>query len=169
MMDVQIQLVDLPAITAPEVSSWLPNIFKDADLLLIVVDLARDPLGQLEATLAWLAKHRVTVSNELKEPPDGMTHVKRALVIANKMNSENAWQRIEPLVSRCGGTFPVLAVSARRGDGLEQLREPVYNALDVVQVYTKPPGGKADLTEPSVIKPRWETWRRQSTRTSPAT
>jgi hypothetical protein len=35
---------------------------------------------------------------------------------------------------------------------LEQLRETVYNALDVVRVYTKRPGGKADLAEPSVVR-----------------
>jgi hypothetical protein len=37
-------------------------------------------------------------------------------------------------------------------DGLEQLREGIYKALDVVRVYTKPPGEKVDLTEPSVVR-----------------
>ena len=150
--NVQIQLVDLPAITAPEVSSWLPNIVKNADLLLIVVDLSRDPLAQIETTVEWLAKHRMAASNELKEPPFGMTHVKRALVIANKMDSDGAPQRLHSLVLRCAQAFPVLAVSAGQGGGLENFRETVYRALDVVRVYTKPPGGKADLSEPSVVR-----------------
>jgi ribosome-interacting GTPase 1 len=150
--NVQVQLVDLPAVNAPEVSSWLPNIVKNADLLLIVVDLAQDPVAQLETIVEWLAKHRMALSNELQEPPAGMTHVKRALVIANKMDAENAPQNLEMLVSRCSGALPVLAVSAGRGDGLEQFRETVYKALDVIRVYTKPPGGKVDLTEPSVVR-----------------
>jgi ribosome-interacting GTPase 1 len=49
--NIQTQLVDLPAITAPEVSSWLPNIVKNADLLLIVVDVTQDPVTQLEAVM----------------------------------------------------------------------------------------------------------------------
>jgi ribosome-interacting GTPase 1 len=150
--NVQIQLVDLPAITAPEVSSWLPNVVKNADLLLIVVDLAQDPLAQLEAALEWLAKHRIAASDEFKEPPAGMTHVKRALVIANKVDCEETQQKLGSLVSGCGSRFPVVTVSARHGNGLEQLRETVYQALDIVRVYTKPPGGKADLTEPSVVR-----------------
>ena len=150
--NVQIQLVDLPAITAPEVSSWLPNIVKNADLLLIMVDVTQDSAVQLESIIEWLAKHRMVVSNELKEPPAGMTHVKRVLVIANKMDHGEAPQRLESLFSRCAGRFPVLTVSARRGDGLEQLRETVYKALDIIRVYTKPPGGKADPTEPSVVR-----------------
>jgi ribosome-interacting GTPase 1 len=57
--NVQIQLVDLPAITAPEVSFWLPNILKEAELLLIVVNLTQDTVGQLEAVVERLAKHRM--------------------------------------------------------------------------------------------------------------
>ncbi len=150
--NVKIQLVDLPAVTAPEVSSWLPNIVKNADLLLIVVDLTQDPVAQLETVVEWLAKHRMAVSNELKEPPPGMTHVKRALVIANKMDSEDTRQKLDSLVSRYGGRFTIVPVSAGRGDGLEQLRETVYQALDVVRVYTKPPSGKVDITAPSVVR-----------------
>jgi len=150
--NVQIQLVDLPAITAPEVSSWLPNIVKNADLLLIVVEVIQDPVAQLETVIEWLAKHRMVVSNELGEPPVGMTHVKRAMVVANKVDSGDVRGKPESLVSRYSGRFTVIPVSARRGDGLEQLREGIYRALDVVRVYTKPPGGKADLTEPSVVR-----------------
>ena len=150
--NVQIQLVDLPAINAPEVSSWLPNIVKNADLLSILVDVTQDPLAQLDAVMEWLARHRMAVSNDFREPPAGMTHVKRALVIVNKIDTEDARWGPDSLVSRCAGMFPVVPISARRGDGLEQLREAVFKALSVVRVYTKPPGGKADLTEPSVVK-----------------
>jgi len=47
-MRTSIQLVDLPAITAPEVSSWLPNIVKNADLLLVMVDATQDPAASGE-------------------------------------------------------------------------------------------------------------------------
>jgi ribosome-interacting GTPase 1 len=137
-------LVDFPAITAPEVSSWLPNIVKNADLLLIVVDVTQDTVGQLEAVIEWLAKHRMAASNELKGPPAGMTHVKRAIVVANKIDSKDVRGKPELLVSHYGGRFTVVPVSARRGDGLEQLREGLYKTLNIVRVYTKPPGGKAE-------------------------
>jgi ribosome-interacting GTPase 1 len=150
--NVQVQLVDLPAITAPEVGSWLPNIVKNADLVLIVADVSRDPVAQLEKVTEWLAKHRMMASNDLKESPAGTTHVKRAVVIANKVDTDEAQQKLEPLVGRCAGWLPVLAASATRGDGLEQFRETVYRTLDIIRVYTKPPGGKADLTEPSVVR-----------------
>jgi hypothetical protein len=85
--NVQIQLVDLPAITDPEVSSWLPDIVKNGDLLLVVIDVTRDPVAQWPSgpvaqwgtVMEWLAKHRMVASNEIGEPLAGMTHVKRAM------------------------------------------------------------------------------------------
>lgn len=151
--NVQVQLVDLPAVNAPEVSSWLPNIVKNADLVLMVLDLAGDAVAQMETVIGWLEKQRMAVSNQLEEPPAGMTHVKRALVIANKLDAPDARRALDALFSRGGAAAPVLAVSAAgKGEGLEALREGIYQALNVVRVYTRPPGGKADLSEPSVIR-----------------
>ena len=120
--NVQIQLVDFPAITAPGVSSWLPNIVKNADLLLIVVDVTQDTVGQLEAVIEWLAKHRMAASNELKGPPAGMTHVKRAIAVANKIDSEDVRGKPELLVSHYGGRFTVgsgLCQAWRRAGAVE--------------------------------------------------
>ncbi len=46
----------------------------------------------------------------------------------------------------------MVCVSARDGNGLDKMRLGMYNALEVIRVYTKAPGQKADLTEPVVMK-----------------
>jgi ribosome-interacting GTPase 1 len=35
---------------------------------------------------------------------------------------------------------------------LEELKKEIYQLLGIIRVYTKPPGGEPDLTEPVVIK-----------------
>jgi hypothetical protein len=72
--------------------------------------------------------------------------------VAKRADFGDVRAKPESLVSRYSGRFTVVPVSAKRGDGLEQLREGIYKALNVVRVYTKPPGGKADLTKPSVVR-----------------
>jgi hypothetical protein len=47
---------------------------------------------------------------------------------------------------------PAIAVSALRANGLEELRRAIFRALDVIRVYTKAPGQKADLRDPVVLK-----------------
>ena len=44
-----------------------------------------------------------------------------------------------------------LRVSAVTLDGLEELKETIYDTLGFINVYLKPKGGKADLDEPLVI------------------
>ena len=148
--NIQIQLVDVPAITAPQVDSWLPNVLKNADLLLIVVDLSQDPVTQVEAIIERLEKFRINLFDQAEVEP--RTVQKRALIIGNKRDLEGAEEGYQRLSSRYGEEFPLVCLSAKEGDGLEELGENIYRALDVIRVYTKAPGQPPDLTEPVVVK-----------------
>lgn len=149
--NIQIQLVDLPAITAPNVSSWLPNVVRNADLLLVVVDLTQEPITQVEATIEWLAKFRIGLPKNSRRAEETTTW-KKALIIGNKIDAEGAAENYRILESYYHGRFPVISTSAQRADGLEQLRAGIFRALDVIRVYTKVPGQKPDLTDPVVLK-----------------
>ena len=46
---------------------------------------------------------------------------------------------------------PVIAISAKEGIGLEELKLKIYQVLDIIRVYTKSPGQKPDLTDPIVL------------------
>lgn len=148
--NIQIQLVDVPAITAPQVDSWLPNVLKNADLLLIVVDLSQDPVTQMEAIIERLAKFRINLFDQAEVEP--RTVQKRALIIGNKRDLEGAEEGYHRLTSRYGERLSLVCLSAREGDGLEELGENVYRALGVIRVYTKAPGQPPDLNEPVVVK-----------------
>ena len=49
-------------------------------------------------------------------------------------------------------TFPALTMSAETGDGLEQLGDFLFRALDIVRVYTKSPGKVADEDKPFTVR-----------------
>jgi ribosome-interacting GTPase 1 len=148
--NIQIQLVDVPAITAPQVDSWLPNVIKNADLLLIVVDLNQDPITQVEAIIERLEKFRINLFHQAEVEP--RTVQKRALIIGNKGDLEGAEEGYRRLSSRYGAEIPLVCLSAKEGDGLEELAENIYRALDVIRVYTKAPGGRPELNEPVVVR-----------------
>jgi ribosome-interacting GTPase 1 len=49
--------------------------------------------------------------------------------------------------------FPVFKISAKHGTGLEDLRRAIFEALDVVRVYSKMPTHKeADMDRPFTIR-----------------
>jgi ribosome-interacting GTPase 1 len=149
--NIQIQLVDLPATTAPGVSSWLPNVVRNADLLLIVVDLTREPVAQAETVMDWLAGFRIGVAGDSRRAED-VTVEKKAMIIANKVDAPGAAESFRALESRYRGSPATIPVSALRADGLEDLRRATFQALEVIRVYTKAPGQRPDLRDPVVLK-----------------
>lgn len=149
--NIQIQLVDVPAITAPHVDSWLPNVLRNADVLLIVVDLAQDPITQVEAIIEQLEKFRIKLFDEGVEVEPRAVR-KRALIIGNKKDLKGAEEEYQRLSSRYGVEFPLVCISAKEGNGLEELGKSIYEALGVIRVYTKAPGQPPDLNEPVVVK-----------------
>ena len=145
--NIQIQLVDLPPITNRGVHSWLANILRNADLLLIMVDLSQEPISQVEATLAELEKMKIKLVGKEEGMVQGMRQ-KRGLLVGNKSDIGKSGT----LISKYTQRFPVILVSAREGKGLEELKKRIYQALDIIRVYTKAPGRQADLEEPVILK-----------------
>ena len=64
----------------------------------------------------------------------------------------NAAENYNLLKSRYGNKLPVVSISAQKGIGLQEMKQAIYNLLDIIRVYTKSPGAKADLNEPVVLK-----------------
>jgi hypothetical protein len=155
--NVHVQLVDLPPLVVGGTPAWIRPIVRQADLLLLVLDLADDPLTDLATCQAELEAMRVEpVAGAAPASPDAWVAQKPALVVGNKLDAPDAPEVYELVVEACAGEWPTLAVSAARGDGLEVLRQAVYARLDVVRVYTRAPGQAPDRTRPFVLR-RGET------------
>ena len=64
-------------------------MLRRADALLIVVDLSKAPLSQMEAIMAQLKEMRIGIGTQ-KAPEEGILSQKKALIIGNKLDLENA-------------------------------------------------------------------------------
>ena len=51
-----------------------------------------------------------------------------------------------------GLKFPALTVSAESGDGLDTIGPFLFKALEIVRVYTKTPGKKAETDKPFTVR-----------------
>ena len=156
--DIQIQLVDLPAISDVYMEPWVPSLVRPADLCLLVADLASGTvLEDLERVLAILERGKLTLASptDVATPAVGWAH-KRAILVANKLDAPEAGDALEVLGSVYEGRYPVCAVSSQTGQGLETLRRVIYDGLGVVRVYCKPPGENPSLKSP-VVLPRGST------------
>ncbi len=158
--DIKFQIVDMPPITEEFTEPWMAAIARNADAVLLVVDMSDgDVLDQIETTLAVLEKYRVRLyGRNCPEPKDefGLFTCRKTILVANKMDLPQSADNLEVVSEFFGDRFPILPVSSETGDGLEQLKQEVFEMLDVVRVYTKIPGKPADMDAPYVV-PRGTT------------
>jgi len=159
--NVQIQLIDLPPL-APEGSPpWLMQAIRKADAILLVFDLADDNLlDDLDTTVSLLREGKIRIGRGPVEP--GLA-AKRAVIAGNKLDCPGASDRFDILMEAfpdaAATVFapepevgPLLPVSALMGPGLDELRQRLYEVLDVIRVYTKAPGKAVDYSSPFVLK-----------------
>jgi len=149
--NIQVQLVDMPPLTDRTAQQWLHSVIRNADFLLILVDLSHDPVAQVEATVQELDKLRIVVEG-WESGQDAVIYRRKALIVGNKCDLDRSGDGYRALRSRYGGRLPVLAISSTQGYGLDELQKAIFQALDIIRVYTKVPGQKADLTEPVILK-----------------
>jgi len=156
-INIQIQLVDLPAISDEYMEPWVPSLVRPADLALLVVDVASPSLlDDVERVIAILGRSKVAlVSPGSPPPPLGWANVE-TLLLANKADAPSAEAALEILRSHYGSRFPAHGVSAQTGVGLEPLRRMIYDGLGIIRVYSKPPGKEPSMQSP-VVLPRGST------------
>lgn len=151
--DIQIQLVDTPPLNRDYLESELLDLIRRSDLILLVVDLQADPIQQLEDTIALLQEHRI-VPDHMK---DRFTEQRRLtvvpmLVLVNKNDDEDTDEDFEIFRELHEDELPLLPVSATTGRNLTQLKQAVFERLDIIRVYSKAPGKEPDLSAPFILK-----------------
>src|SRR5207245_792353 len=148
--DVAVQLIDTPPITPDDMEGYVSSMVRSADRALLIVDLADDdgPFAA-EAVLDRLAQTKTVLVSQLPPADDNpsIQHVK-TLLVANKIDAEGAGDRLEVSRELFGQRFAIHVISAEHGEGLEELRDAIYQFLSVLRVYTKQPGTPPDMTSP---------------------
>ena len=137
--NIQIQLIDTPPLVPQSIEWWLPHMIRRADAILVVVDLGNAPLAQVEAITAQLEDMKIQLGE------------KKALIIGNKLDLENADKNYTALRNKHKEQLPVIAISAKERVGLDELKFGIYQMLDIIRVYTKTPGEKPDFEDPIIL------------------
>jgi len=148
--DVQIQLIDTPPMTAQNVPAGLLGTVRAAEVICIVADASAEPLEDVETVLAVLEDRGMVLRSAPICQLDRAAAQHSAIIIANKIDQADA-DTIASMRELYHGKLDILAVSAARGDGLEQLRQRLWQLLAQIRVYTKQPGKPPDRERPFTL------------------
>ena len=152
--DIFIQLVELPAISPDHFEPMSCDNVRNADLALIVVDLAsRDPLEQVTTTLELLAKIKIKISRDgPRDNADFGWTEKKGIIIANKCDADEDDITLSLMNELWEGDLPIVSASALTGLELDRFRETIFRSLEIIRVYSKAPGKHAATESPFTVK-----------------
>ncbi|HEX9307452.1 MAG TPA: GTPase [Anaeromyxobacter sp.] len=151
--DVQVQLVDTPAVAVGHTESWLPNLVRSADGVLVVVEVEADEPEEGWRAVAELLEHARVWPRGRAAPADASPLLveRPVLVLANKCDLDPDGTFAALAREAVWPELPFLPISATRGDGLDALRPRLFAELGRIRVYTKQPGHPTDLGRPFVL------------------
>jgi ribosome-interacting GTPase 1 len=116
------------------------------------VDLQAYPIEQLEETISLLEEHRV-VSDRWQEQESGERRLYQVPmhVLVNKNDDERTDDDWEAFNELLGEEWPLLPLSAETGRHLDRLGQVVFKRLEIMRIYSRPPGQEPDLSAPFVM------------------
>jgi len=162
--DIHIQLVDLPPVSEEFMESWIVNALQPADAAMLVIDLSDpDCLEQVPTVLRRLAEKKIFLNTawpgldapgeqQRDESDDVFSLNLPTVLIANKSDLDPDPGEVEVLEELLGLRYPALTVSAKTGNGLDEIGAFLFKALEIVRVYTKTPGKPAETDKPFTVR-----------------
>ena len=149
--DVPIQLVDMPPVTADYSAPGQVGTYRNCDLIAICIDLSGDVTEQLQICLDFLESRNLLIDEQTGAADEhGNVLGKRAFCICTKSDIAKAGAQ-QSLKKFCNYPFEFVEISAKTGIGLDKLPAAFFRLLNIIRIYAKPPGKKADMDEPFTL------------------
>jgi len=153
--DVQLQLIDTPPITAEVLDPNVLGLVRGSDLALLLFDAGSgDGIDAFQAATLRLSQTKTRLAKEsyLDEDDVGLSFT-QAFLVHNKMDLPGAEDNIALLKEFVPLDFREFRISAEHGTGLEELRNAIYQSLEVVLFNNTPTTEKeADYDKPFTLK-----------------
>ena len=149
--DIQIQLVDMPPITADYLAPGQVGTYRNCDLIAICIDLSADAAEQMRICLDFLESRNLLLDEQTGALDEhGNVLAKRAFCICTKSDIAKP-DAFQTLKQSCKRSFEFVEVSVETGTGLDKLPATFFSLLNIIRIYAKPPGKKPDMTEPFTL------------------
>ncbi len=149
---VPFQLIDTPPISEEQFDSFMPNLIRQADLSVIVVDVSTPGFeDRLRAFFARLDEKKIVLCPSLPEKiEDPRFCFKKAIFAAHKYLDENGTDGLKWLREQYAG-FVIVPTSILDDESMESLKKAIYDSMGIMKVFTKRVGYDPDFTDPVIL------------------
>ena len=142
--DMRIQIVDVPGFLDWRedwnINRQIVRVARTSDAIMLVIDLSMDIQRQYDFLIKQLEDSKLLVDGESQY---------KYVIIATKGDLPGTEENFK--IIREISPFPIIPISIKHEDSLENLKKALVEQLEIIRVYTKKPGQKADLEQPFVL------------------
>ncbi|UCD95473.1 MAG: 50S ribosome-binding GTPase, partial [Candidatus Zixiibacteriota bacterium] len=155
MMDfesIQLQLIDTPPISEDYFEGFLPSLIRQADLVVLVVDVATAGFdNRINVVLKKLEEKRIILLPEgPKTGDDPRFAYKKAIIAAHKFLEESGRSGLEA-VRELYPAFKIVPSSILDDELLMQFKRAIFDSLGIIRIYTKKVGHEPDYSDPIIL------------------
>ncbi len=126
------------------------SVLSTVKLTKIDEDLARGMVAAYGYVNASVVIREDIDENQLLDVLTGNRVYIKPLIAVNKIDLADP--SVLPSVFAKLPDFPKVTVSAQNGTGIEDLKDAMFETIDLIRVYMKPQGQEADLEEPLIVR-----------------
>ena len=146
---VQVQLVDMPPVSGPP-EPWMLNLIRTADAALLVFDgSSDDAVTDTLEVIQELAARKTKLSDVTGFDPREFAAVNIAtLLVVTHADDPDSSLRHDLFRETADHTFPRCLFCPDDDESVSQLAEEIYRLLNIIRVFTKPPGRPPDMQSP---------------------
>lgn len=146
--DIQIQLVDMPPITADYAAPGQVGTYRNGDIIAVVIDLSQDIEEQALVLLDFLESHNLLLDEKTPAvDSQGNALGKKTVCICTKADIAPAGA-FELARKSFDKPMEFLQVSTQTAENLDKFAELLFRKLNIIRVYAKPPGKPPDMEAP---------------------
>lgn len=147
MMDyenIKIQIVDTPPLYE-EAPAWLYGLYRNGDLLMILLDVNKDIVSDFKKIHSALDKKNIFISEH------EFGDVKKVIIVLNKVDTLTDEKIRSAFMKRYQDEYSILNLSIMQSTGIDILKKEIFNNLEIIRVYTKKIGKPIIKEDPVVL------------------
>ncbi len=151
--DVKVQLIDTPPVAPGHLEPYLLGFVRSSDLVLLCFDGSSDDAAEETASLVEEFSNRKThfaAQTAFDEEDLGRLSVRTRLVVTRGADPD-VETRLDLFREVCALEVPVLRVELTDPESCQSLRGDIFEALELIRIYTKRPGQPAERVDPFTI------------------
>lgn len=148
--NIQIQLIDTPPLERDYMEPELIDLIKNSDLVLLMLDLTAFPLQQYERSLETLKQNKI-IPQQIEYDSDQHHHKVKMMLVVNKNDDDSSSEDFAVLKELLEEEWNVIPLSIKTKRNIVGFEKEIIKAMNIIRVYSKPPGKEADKTKPFVL------------------